>query len=137
MKLPFLKGRKQESEPPMWLKELDYKDGRLQALYQSPMVPLIADMVAEFFEEQGGTNFVGFRAWHKKLGEFEVTVQRMQGLTPYQKYEQGLQRIAELEAEVTRLQSAPQGTGGVATTPTEDGRASQEPLAHTDNQNEG
>ena len=109
-----------DPEAPVWLKELHYKNGKIEAHLEGPFVSFISDLVSEYFTEKGGINFVGFRCWAKEIGEAEVTIQRVGGMTPYMKYEQGLHRIAELEAEVARLQSAPQHSGVVATELTED-----------------
>lgn len=60
-------------------------------------VPMLAELFAETFIEQGGQNYVACRVYHERLGHLELVLQRVEGLTPAEKLRRAEQRIAELE----------------------------------------
>lgn len=93
-------------EEALKIQRLSYDAGNWEMhLEHAGVRPLIAMMYA-WFRARGAANFAGMHVTADNGEKFEFTMQRKEGLTPQMKYEAGLKRIAELEAEIQALKSS-------------------------------
>lgn len=85
------------------LHEMNYKDGKIDAIIEFPGVALLASDIAGYFDAVGGKNWVEVTMLDRaSMRQFVVTIQRKSGETPAQK-------IDRLEAEIQRLTGMPEG----------------------------
>jgi hypothetical protein len=81
---------------------LKAEKGEVTVEVRDEFVRGLTALMAGWFEEAGGVNYVELRAFHERLGPFTMTVQRTLGKTPHQIGD-------ELRAENNRLRGLVRG----------------------------
>ena len=95
------------SRPPCWhpgvpeltVEELHQSRERgLELRMRHPVFAMLADDIAQMFDEAGAVNYVEYTVCSEKYGPMRVCIQRLEGETPAMQNERLRKRIAELEA---------------------------------------
>ena len=84
--------------PDVMIREMHYKDGMLQLQLEHPVVMMFTNEAAKILKEFGGKNYLSLLMHSDELGDLEVVIRYIDGLTP-------AQRVLELEREVERLKA--------------------------------
>lgn len=85
------------------LKKLVLDESGLNMQFQGTPMHLVAEAFASQFKESGATNYLEMSLIHDDIGEFVVTMQRKQGLTPSQKLADCEQQLQSAKAEIDEL----------------------------------
>ena len=79
------------------IKEIKYTQNEgLQVIAEHPEFIHFINDVVELFFKSGADNFFTLNAYHPKLGEFEITVQKKWGKSPAEMLAELRKKIAEL-----------------------------------------
>ena len=106
------------SRPPCWhpgvpeltVEELHQSRERgLKLRMRHPVFAMLADDIAQMFDEAGAVNYVEYTVCSEKYGPMRVCIQRLEGETPAMQNERLRKRIAELEANPEAM---PPSSGG-------------------------
>lgn len=84
--------------PEAELVEMHYDKNGLNFTMKHPIIPTIAEHLAEAFKAAGGINFVSFEIDHTDLGPLELVMQRRWGKTPANmahRYRIALERVRD------------------------------------------
>jgi hypothetical protein len=86
--------------PDLSVEELHQSRERgLEIRMRHPAFAMLADDIAQMFDEAGATNYVEYAVCSEKYGPMRVCIQRLEGETPAMQNVRLRARIAELEAE--------------------------------------
>jgi len=87
--------------PELTVEELhQIRERGLELRMRHPLFAMLADDIAQMFDEADATNYVEYTVCSEKYGPMIVCIQRLEGETPAMQNARLRARIAELEANV-------------------------------------
>lgn len=94
--------RRVPPEDEIRIRDLQYRPGHVDMSIEcNTAMLLLTKNIEDFFEQNAGENYITMTFYSKKKNEFlELTVRRVDGLTPAEKLTQMQKRIDELEKQV-------------------------------------
>src|SRR5579875_2303715 len=103
------------ADPTVYLKSAGPTADGFVFEFQSNVIPILAEHLAEQFKAAGGENYVSFEIDHKDLGPLILRIQRRSGETPEKQAQDRAaeittlrHRLAALESELARLRQVPE-----------------------------
>jgi DNA-directed RNA polymerase subunit L len=85
------------------LRDIRIDEVRGTGFFQANFIPFVAEFLYEWFEEQGGVNYVEMRVNHPASGPLVLTLQRAWGKTPH---EMRTEKVMEMAARQDELEQA-------------------------------
>ena len=85
------------------IETLSINQGEMTATIRSEAVQALANILAGWFDDHGGVNYVEVQLTNKELGPLLMTVQRLDGKTPHQLRTEAEQRMAKIRELASTL----------------------------------
>jgi len=92
--------------PDVEVKEIHFKDGRMDAILKHPMVYMLANDFVKSFKKEGAVNCLEMAFTHDELGMFTVTIQKVDGKTPMMLRNEALAKLALYRKAVEPVKEA-------------------------------
>jgi hypothetical protein len=88
----------------VFVKKIVAEHGSVDMVLQGALLPGIVEVFAVAFEDHDATNYLEMRGLHSRLGTVTIRVQRHDGKTPHELYDEAKAEVARLRAELDKLQ---------------------------------